>query len=68
MAIDLMGAFTNESPELDFIWPGFLTGTAGALVAPGENGKSFWALEATMSIACGVASRYLVGLAPAPTE
>ena len=29
--------------------------TVGALVAPGATGKSFWALEAAMSIACSVA-------------
>ena len=48
MALDIMAAFTNEPPELDFIWPGFLAGTVGALVAPGATGKSFFALEAAM--------------------
>lgn len=65
MAIDVRAAFENEPPELDFIWPGFLAGTVGALVAPGATGKSFWALEAAMSIACSVAGGDLVGLAPA---
>lgn len=70
MAIDLRAAFENEPPTLDFIWPGFLAGTVGALVAPGATGKSFWALEAAMSVACAatVESRTaggdLVGLAP----
>lgn len=64
MAIDLRAAFENEPPTLDFIWPGFLAGTVGALVAPGATGKSFWALEAAMSIACSVAGGDLVGLAP----
>lgn len=70
MAIDLRAAFESEPPTLDFIWPGFLAGTVGALVAPGATGKSFWALEAAMSVACGatVESRAvggdLVGLAP----
>ncbi|MBZ7458439.1 AAA family ATPase [Klebsiella michiganensis] len=71
MAIDLRAAFEQEPPVLDFIWPGFLAGTVGALVAPGATGKSFWALEAAMSVACAatVESRMaggdLVGLAPA---
>ena len=65
MAIDLRAAFENEPPTLDFIWPGFLAGTVGALVAPGATGKSFWALEAAMAIACSVAGGDLVGLAPA---
>lgn len=67
MAIDLRAAFENEPPTLDFIWPGFLVGTVGALIAPGATGKSFWALEAAMSIACSVAGGDLVGLAPART-
>jgi RecA-family ATPase len=62
MAVDLRAAFENEPPALDFIWPGFLAGTVGALVAPGATGKSFWALEAAMSIACSVAGGDLVGL------
>lgn len=65
MAIDLRAAFENEPPTLDFIWPGFLAGTVGALVAPGATGKSFWALEAAMAIACSVAGGDLVGLGPA---
>jgi RecA-family ATPase len=39
----------------------------GALVAPGATGKSFFALEAAMSIACSVAGGDLVGLTPAHT-
>ena len=50
--VDIMAAFTNEPPFLDFIWPGFLVGTVGAIVAPGAAGKSFWALEAAMSVSC----------------
>ena len=67
MAINVLAAFEKEPPVLDFIWPGFLAGTVGALVAPGATGKSFWALEAAMSIACSVAGGDLVGFAPART-
>lgn len=62
--LDILSAFTEEPPELDFIWPGFLAGTVGALVAPGATGKSYWALEAVMSVATGVESADLVGLRP----
>ena len=62
MAIDIMGAFETEPPSLDFIWPGFLAGTVGALIAPGATGKSFWALEAAMAIAAPTAD--LLGLKP----
>jgi len=64
MTIDLTAAFESDPPVLDFIWPGFLAGTVGALVAPGATGKSYWALEAAMSIACSVAGGDLVGLGP----
>jgi len=67
MALDIMAAFTNDPPELDFVWPGFLAGTVGALVAPGATGKSFWALEAAMSIACSVAGGDVVNLKPQHT-
>jgi len=64
--MDVLAEFTIEPPEdLDFIWPGFLAGTVGALVAPGATGKSFFALEAAMSVAaCGVAGADLVGINP----
>lgn len=64
MAINLIEAFHNEPPELDFIWPGFLAGTVGALVAPGATGKSFWAIEAAMSVACHVPGGDLLGISP----
>lgn len=67
MAIDIMAAFESDPPPLDFIWPGFLAGTVGALVAPGATGKSYWALEAAMSIACSVAGGDLVELSPTRT-
>lgn len=65
--INLMTAFEKEPPKLDFIWQGFLSGTVGALVAPGATGKSYWALEAAMAIACSVAGGDLVKLSPLKT-
>jgi RecA-family ATPase len=50
--IDILEAFETEPPAQDFIWPGFLAGTVGALVAPGSTGKSMLALQ----LACAVAS------------
>lgn len=51
MPIDILSAFTQEPPELQFVLPGLLKGTVGALVAPGASGKSFLALEIAASIA-----------------
>lgn len=49
--INILKAFETPPPEQDFIWPGFLSGTVGALVAPGSTGKSMFALQ----LACAVA-------------
>lgn len=67
MALNIMEAFRQEPPQLDFIWPGFLAGTVGALVAPGATGKSFWTLEAAMAVACSVAGGDVVNLRPQRT-
>lgn len=65
ITIDVQAAFENDPPALDFVWPGFLAGTVGALVAPGGAGKSFWALEAAMAVAGGDApGSDLLGLGP----
>ncbi len=67
MPLNIISAFENSPPEQDFIWLGFLAGTVGALVAPGATGKSFWALEAAMSIACGIEGGDLLNLQPQKT-
>lgn len=65
MTVNVQAAFENDPPALDFVWPGFLAGTVGALVAPGGAGKSFWALEAAMAVAGGDApGSDLLGLGP----
>lgn len=62
--VDVVAAFKNKPKELDFIWPGFLAGSVGALVAPGATGKSFWALQAAMAVASGTADGDLLELSP----
>lgn len=62
MAIDILQCFTEEPPPLDFVLPGFLSGTVGALVAPGGAGKSTFILEAAAALAAGVAGGDVLGL------
>lgn len=50
--LDIIGAFNTAPPPQDFVLPGFLAGSVGALVAPGSTGKSMLALQ----LACAVAS------------
>lgn len=51
--LDVLKAFSEEPPPLDFVWHGFLAGTVGALVSPGGTGKSWWALQAAVAVAAG---------------
>ena len=64
MSIDLSAAFENTPPELDFVWPGFLAGTVGAVIAPGSTGKTYWALQAAMAVACNVAGGDSLSISP----
>ena len=61
--IDVAVMFNEEPPRLEFLWPGFLSGTVGALVSMGGVGKSFWALEASMAVAGGPGAD-LLGIGP----
>ena len=45
--------FTEKPKPLDFVMPGLVVETPGLLIAPGATGKSFWALQAGISIASG---------------
>lgn len=62
--IDIFQAFENSPEPLDYVWPGLLAGSVGALVAPGGVGKSFWALAAAIAVACDVPGGDILGLAP----
>jgi RecA-family ATPase len=46
-ALDL----TAPLPELDFVLPGLLAGTVGMIIGPGGTGKTFWMIQAAISIA-----------------
>jgi hypothetical protein len=52
--IDLANCFEIAPEPLDFVLPGFLAGTVGGLVSPGGVGKSTFALEICIAVACSV--------------
>lgn len=60
--IDIKAAFEEIPPPQDFIFPGLLAGSVGALVSPGATGKSFLMLEAAIAVAGGTD---LLGFEPA---
>ena len=51
--LDLEALVKQQPPALDFVLPGLLSGTVGALVSPGGTGKSMWALQAAIAVAGG---------------
>lgn len=61
--IDILNAFSSEPARQDFVLPGFLVGTVGALISPGGAGKSFLALQLAAAIAGGTAQANTTGLA-----
>ena len=55
-AFNLDEVFSTEPTELDYVLPGFLRETPGLIIAPGATGKSFWSLQAAISVASGAKS------------
>lgn len=64
--IDILKAFSEEPRPKDFVLPGLLSGTVGALISPGGVGKSFWALQAAIAVAAGKEAD-LLGISPQGT-
>ena len=53
MAIDIL-ALTEKKPErIDFVLPGLVAGTVGAIISPGGTGKSALALQIAAQVAGG---------------
>ena len=61
MPIDILHALTERPQNLDFVLPGLVAGTVGAIVSPGGSGKSALALQLSACIAGGPD---LIGLGP----
>jgi RecA-family ATPase len=53
MAIDILNAFSTTPPPIDYVIPGMVAGTVGALVSPGGSGKSAFALQLCAQVAGG---------------
>jgi regulatory protein RepA len=62
MAMDILDCFNRKPQEMDFVAPGFLTGTVGVMAAAGGVGKSFWAIELAMGIVSAEANKNLLNL------
>lgn len=64
-SLDLAKLFSEKTEALEFVLPGFLRGTVGALVSPGGAGKSFWTLQLALSMTAAQ-NKDLTGLSPLP--
>jgi RecA-family ATPase len=53
MALDLMAAFVEPPPPIDYVLPNMVAGTVGALVSPGGAGKSMLILQLATQISGG---------------
>ena len=51
--IDILKAFTEIPPKLDFVLPGLLHSCVGGLIAQGDSGKSYLAMQLAISITVG---------------
>ena len=51
--LDLRHAVEQAPEPLDFVLPGFKSGTVGALVSPGATGKTMLALQAAVTVSGG---------------
>jgi RecA-family ATPase len=58
----MMNYLTVPPPPPDFVWKGFLRGTAGGLIAAGSTGKSYLSIELGMCVASAVANAALLQL------
>jgi len=63
--INVKGAFENPGPRVNFLIPGMIRGSVGALVAPGGAGKSIFALQLAVWVTSGAD---ILGMGEAPTD
>lgn len=63
-SVNLKAILAKPPTPLEFVLPGFVRATVGALVSPGGVGKSYWSLAVAVAIASGPKAD-LTGLKPA---
>lgn len=51
--LDINNCFRSIPPAIDYVLPGMIHGTVGAIISPGASGKSFLALQLGIQISSG---------------
>ena len=64
-SVNLKAVLGKPPTPLEYVLPGFVRGTVGALVSPGGVGKSYWALGVAVAMSAGSKGADLTGLKPA---
>lgn len=54
MAMNILDAFASTPPPIDYVLPGMIAGTVGAIVSPGGAGKSMLVLEIGVLVTSGL--------------
>lgn len=54
MAIDIMACYSTQPKPRDYVLPGLIPGTVGAIVSPGGAGKSMMSLMIAHYVAAGI--------------
>jgi RecA-family ATPase len=62
MALPILTYFEEKPEPMDFVIPSFAMETVGIIAAAGSTGKSFWAIEAGMSVCSAEADQSLLNL------
>lgn len=60
--LDISFCFETKPEPLDYILPGFVTGTVGCLAAPGATGKSIAGIEIAMGVCSPEADKSLLNI------
>ena len=61
--LDVAAALEHEPPALDFVLPGYVSGSVGSIVAAGATGKTMLALQIAVHVSGGADTLELAGVA-----
>lgn len=62
--VDISLALKTAPPSADFVLPGLVAGSVGALFSPGGTGKTFFLTEASIAVACPIEGGDILHLQP----
>lgn len=64
LKLDLLTAFNTQPAALEFVWPGFQSGTVGLLTVPDFSTRTRFALQVAAAVASGLPAADTLSLKP----